>query len=154
MNTGMQTYQLRPSIKADHDAIAEIWHSSASLPGVGPLVMPPKAELRERVEVEFAAGWNVTVAVHINEIVGFVAIEPSEAVLAELFVRPQTIGSGIGRALLAHAMTAMPQGFTLITRLTNTRACNFYEKAGLIALRHDKHPRTGDPVICYGWNAR
>ncbi|WP_080761241.1 GNAT family N-acetyltransferase [Rhizobium rhizogenes] len=154
MNAGKQACRLRPSITADYDAIAEVWHSSASLSGVGPLVMPTKAELRERVELEFAAGWNVTVAVRANEIVGFVAIEPNKAVLAELFVRPASIGSGIGWALLAHAMTVMPQGFTLITRSSNTRARNFYERAGFIALRHDKHPRTGDPVICYGWNAR
>ncbi|MFT4181442.1 MAG: N-acetyltransferase, partial [Rhizobium sp.] len=154
MNDGLHAYQLRPAIEADHDAIAEIWHGSASLSGVGPLVMPAEAEMRERVAAEFAGGWNVTVAVRAHEIVGFVAIEPGEAVLAELFVRPASIGSGIGRALLAHAMSAMPQGFTLITRSTNLRARDFYEKAGLVALRDDRHPRTGDPVICYGWNIR
>lgn len=153
MNTS-QAYQLRPAIEADHDAIAEIWHSSASLPGVGPLIMPAEAELRERVTAEFAGGWNVTVAVREGELLGFLAIEPHEAVLAELFVRPISIGSGVGRALLAHAMAAMPQGFTLITRSTNLRARDFYERAGLVALRDDKHPRTGDPVICYGWNIR
>lgn len=153
MNT-LQACRLRPAIETDHDAIAEIWHGSASLPGVGPLVMPAEAEMRERVAAEFAGGWNVTVAVCADQIVGFVAIEPDQAVLAELFVRPASIGSGIGRALLAHAMRSMPQGFTLITRSANMRARHFYEKAGLVALRDDKYPRTGDPVICYGWNIR
>lgn len=58
MTLRTQTCKLRPSIQADYDAIAEIWHSSASLPGVGPPIMPTENELRERVELEFAAGWS------------------------------------------------------------------------------------------------
>ena len=145
-------YELRPSTEADHDAIARVWHSSASLPSVGPANMPTEAELRQRVDAEFAAGRNVTVAVRDNEIVGFVAIKPKEAVLAELFVHPNALGIGIGQALLAHAMGAMPGGFTLFTRPSNVKARRFYERAGLIALRDGVHPRSGDPIIYYGWN--
>jgi hypothetical protein len=32
------------------------------------------------------------------------------------------------------------------------RARRFYEKAGLIYLREDTHPRDGDPIVHYGWN--
>jgi ribosomal protein S18 acetylase RimI-like enzyme len=116
--------------------------------------MPTLSELRERVDLEFASGWNVTVAVRENDVIGFVAIKPSEAVLDQLFVRPGSTGGGLGQALLAHAMTAMPNGFTLFTRSANARARRFYEKAGLIFLRDDAHPRTGDPVTYYGWNVR
>ncbi|CAN5274574.1 hypothetical protein BH10PSE7_BH10PSE7_23310 [soil metagenome] len=149
-----QTYHFRPSVEADYDAIAAVWHSSASLDGVGPLVMPTRNELRERVDRAFAAGWAVTVAVRENDVIGFVAIRPREAILDELFVRPSFIGSGVGRALLAQAMTAMPQGFTLYTRSSNARARRFYEKAGLVYLRDDVHRRTGGPVTYYGWNMR
>lgn len=146
------TFRLRPPFAADYDAIAQVWHLGASLPGVGPELMPTEAELRARVDAEFASGWDVVVADRNGEILGFVAIRPREAVLAELFVRPGSIGGGIGKALLLHAMAAMPQGFTLYTRSANLRARSFYEKAGLVALRHDMHPRTGDPVTYYGWN--
>ena len=154
VNVSMRAYELRPSIEADHDAIAEIWHSSASLPGVGPPIMPTLGELRERVDLEFASGWSVMVAVCESDVIGFVAIKPKEAVLDQLFVRPGSLGRGIGQALLAHAVAAMPDGFTLLTRSTNTRARRFYEKAGLIFLRDGAHPRTGDPVTYYGWNVR
>ncbi|MEI5681408.1 MULTISPECIES: GNAT family N-acetyltransferase [unclassified Mesorhizobium] len=154
MNDNNPTYELRPAAKADHDAIADIWHSSASLEGVGPPTMPTLNELRARVDPEFAAGWVVTLAVRGDEVVGFAAIKPREAVLAELFVRPGSIGGGIGRALLAHCKMAMPEGFTLYTRSSNIRARRFYEKAGLIFLRDAVHPRTGDPVTHYGWNVR
>lgn len=151
MNLEPQAYKLRPSIEADRDAIAEVWHSSASLPGVGPPAMPTLDELRERVDVEFTAGWDVTVAARGSDLIGFVAIKPREAVLDQLFVRPESIGGGIGRALLAHAMATRPSGFTLHTRSTNERARRFYEKAGLILLRHAAHPRSSDPVTYYGW---
>jgi ribosomal protein S18 acetylase RimI-like enzyme len=154
MSIRTQTYELRASIESDHDAIAEVWHSSASLPGVGPPSMPTLGELRERVDLEFAAGWSVTVAVREGDVVGFAAIKRSEAVLDQLFVRPGSIGDGVGQALLAQAIAAMPNGFTLFTRSANTRARHFYEKAGLVFLRDDVHPRTGDPVAYYGWNVR
>jgi putative acetyltransferase len=152
MNLETGTYKLRPSLEADRDAIAEIWHISASLPTVGPTVMPSLAQLRERVEVEFARGWVVAVAAHGSDIAGFVAIKPPESVLDQIFVRPGSIGAGIGQALLAHAKAAMPCGFTLHTRSANKRARSFYEKAGLIYLREDVHPRDGDPIVHYGWN--
>lgn len=147
------TCELRPATKADHDAIADIWHSGASLEGVGPPTMPTQNELRQRVDLE-SAGWTVTVAVRGDEVIGFAAIKPREAVLAELFVRPGSIGGGVGQALLAHCKTAMREGFTLYTRSANMRARRFYEKAGLIFLRDDVHPRTGDPVTHYGWKVR
>lgn len=146
--------ELRPSIETDHDAIAKVWHSSASLPDVGPAVMPTEGELRRRVDLELAAGWEVTVATQNGDIVGFVAIMRKEAVLAELFVQPGFLGAGIGRLLLAHAIASMPQGFTLYTRAANERARQFYEKAGLVELGAGTHPRSGDAIVYYGWNAR
>lgn len=144
-------FTLRPARPTDHDAIAGIWHQGASLPGVGPRLVPSRIELRERLEEAVAAGLQVTVAAGDSGILGFVAIRPEDAVLAELFVRPDQIGLGIGRALLAQAMTAMPDGFTLYTRSSNARARFFYKQAGLVALGHGSHPRTGDPVTHYGY---
>ncbi|MBS3647865.1 GNAT family N-acetyltransferase [Pseudaminobacter sp. 19-2017] len=115
--------------------------------------MPTLQELRQKVDLELAGGWRVTVAVRENDVVGFVAMKPNEAVLNELFVRPEAIGSGVGQALLAHAKAVMPAGFTLFTRSANARARRFYENAGLIVLRQAAHPRTGEPVTYYRWNA-
>lgn len=151
MNAGNRAFELRPAIGADRDSIAEIWHSSASLPGVGPPVMPTARELRERVDLEFAAGWTVTVAANGSDIAGFAAIKPREAILDQLFVRPDRIGGGVGTALLAHSKLAMPEGFTLFTASSNMKARRFYEEAGLAFIRDDAHPRTGHPVTYYCW---
>jgi ribosomal protein S18 acetylase RimI-like enzyme len=148
------SWKLRPSMAADHDAIAEVWHDGASLPGVGPAVMPTLSELRHRVDLELAAGWRVTVAANQDFVIGFVATRPAEAVLDELFVRPGSIGRGIGRALLMHAMAEMPDGFTLYTRSANAAARRFYERTGLVFIRDGVHPGNGDPIAYYGWKAQ
>src|SRR4051812_14990621 len=91
---------LRPALPADYDTIAEIWHAGASLPTVGPATLPPMAVLRERVRAEFAAGWDVMLALRGDKIVGFAAMKPREAVLDQLFLDPGAVGGGVGRILL------------------------------------------------------
>lgn len=154
MSAQSPSFVLRPATCSDHDAIADIWHSSASLPGVGPPVMPTINELRRRVDDEIAAGWVVTVAEHNSAIVGFAAVKRNAAILDQLFVRPGQIGSGVGRALFNSCLEQMPAGFTLHTASSNNKARRFYEKAGMQVLRQDVHPRTGHPVTYYVWNAR
>jgi putative acetyltransferase len=144
-------FTLRPALETDHDGIAGIWHESASLPGVGPALMPTPTELRERIGREIAGGWVVTIAVRDREIIGFVAVTPHRAVLNEIFVRPASIGRGIGKALLDCAKRTMPQGFVLYTRATNMRARRFYEQAGLTHFLDGIHPSSGDPVAHYAW---
>jgi len=145
------SYIIRPATTADHEQIAEIWHSSASLPTVGPDAMPTLEELRRRLAMEFEAGWDVTVAALAGDVVGFMAIKPREAVLDQLFIRPGSLGAGLGRALPRHVMQAMPCGFTLYTRSANARARRFYERAGLSVLREGLHPRNRDPVTYCAW---
>ena len=116
--------------------------------------MPTVGQLRHRVDLELAGGWRVTVAVSRDSVLGFVATKPAEAALDQLFVRPGSIGRGVGRALLGQAMAEMPDGFTLYTRAANAAARRFYENAGLAYIREGVHPVNGDPVAHYGWKAR
>lgn len=147
----MMDIGLRPATAADCDAIAAIWHLSASLPGVGPAKLPTLERLRERVDIEIAAGWQVTVAVASGEIIGFLAIKPEAAILDQLFMHPDARGLGLGLLLLDAAKTQMPDGFILFTRPGNLPARRFYEKHGLSHLRDELHPVFGDPIVWYGW---
>lgn len=149
----MPGWLLRPAKISDYDAIAAVWHASASLPGVAPIVMPTASELRERLDIEMALGWQVTVADRDGDVIGFAAIKSQLSVLDQLFIRPEFIGKGLGRALLEHCRLLMPQGFTLHTATTNDRACSFYLKAGLKFLGYDRHPRTGHSISLYGWKS-
>ncbi|WP_168990505.1 GNAT family N-acetyltransferase [Aureimonas flava] len=131
--------------------MAAIWHAGASLPGVGPAVLPPIADLCERLRLDLVPHCRIVVAERAGEIVGFAALKLEERVLDQLFVRAGVLGGGIGRRLLDEAKRAMPEGFTLFTRPGNTRACRFYETAGLRRFRTDIHPRFGDTIVFYGW---
>ncbi len=146
-----RTFALRPAVDGDRSAIAALWHASASLPGVGPALMPTQDEMLERVALELAGGWDVTVAVDGGRLIGFVALKPQESVLDQLFVHPDSLGLGVGRALLAHAVEVMPDGFTLFTRSANGKAMHFYEREGLVHIGDGLHPKTSDPITHYGW---
>ncbi|MCY0147298.1 GNAT family N-acetyltransferase [Hoeflea sp. G2-23] len=116
--------------------------------------MPTLAELRNRVDQELAAGWQVTVAHVDHTIVGFVALKPRERILAELFLWPDQIGAGVGKRLLDHAKAVIPAGFELYTTSENSRARRFYEREGLRAFREARHPGSGHPVTYYRWRGR
>lgn len=142
---------LRPATESDFECIATIWHASASRPGVGPPTMPSLSDLRERVDLEIASGWSVTLAVRQDTILGFVATKPAARILDQLFVTPDAIGSGIGKLLFEQARRDMPSGFALHTAATNRTARTFYERAGMVLTRSAAHPRTGHPIVWYEW---
>ena len=142
---------LRAARSSDLDSVAQIWHDSAGLPGVGPPVMPTVQQLRQRVDAELATGWKLAVAVNDGEVVGMLAVRLATSVLEQLFVRPSHIGQQVGKVLLQEAMNSMPDGFKLFTATANRRAQAFYERQGLVFLREGPDPRTGRPVLFYGW---
>ncbi|KQQ88695.1 GNAT family N-acetyltransferase [Aureimonas sp. Leaf324] len=147
----MEAIRLRDLRPDDIDGLADIWHASASLPGVGPAALPSPEAMRWRFEHELMPACRIIVAEQGGEPVGFAAMKLGERVLDQLFVRPGFLGGGVGRSLLDAVKREMPDGFTLFTRPTNPRACRFYEAAGLRLLRHETHPRFGDPIVVYGW---
>lgn len=149
--THEQAVSMRSADEGDFDVLAELWHESASLPGVGPAIIPPLPDLRKRMSREVADGWHVTVAVLADEIVGFLALKPEIFLLDQLFVRPEVLGVGVGKALFDKAKVAMPSGFTLHTAATNARARAFYERADMTLFKEEAHPRFGHPIVWYRW---
>ena len=105
--------------------------------------------MRTRVDAEIDGGWHVVVAHDREEVLGFVAMLPDQAKLAQIFVTPEWLGQGIGKSLMAAAAQAMPGGFTLWTHGDNVRARRFYE--GLSPLRREDgmHPTHGHPIRTY-----
>lgn len=137
---------LRELFPSDLDALALIWFNSARLPGVGPENIPPVPELRERMDREIEAGWHVTVASDATGIVGFLAIRRDKALLDQLFLRPDSIGKGVGRKLFEQAKRLMPLGFSLHTAATNGRV----RQRGVIWSVALGHRQAALAVMCRG----
>jgi GNAT superfamily N-acetyltransferase len=75
----------------------------------------------------------VTVAERDRQVVGFYALagDPPEGTLADLFVAPERIGTGVGRALWEHAMVAARTlGFERLTLEADPGAEPFYLAMG------------------------
>ena len=66
----------------------------------------------------------------------------------EIFVQPEVIGTGVGRALLRRALSELADaGFGRVTLWVvegNTRACRFYERMGLRTDGSTKVARMGE----------
>jgi GNAT superfamily N-acetyltransferase len=89
----------------------------------------------EGVQEQVMAG-DVWVATGVDgEVAGMVALGPAEQPntldLDKLFVEPQRIRTGVGRALLAHAIDeAQHRGAKRLTVLADPNAAGFYERNG------------------------
>ncbi|MFM9829480.1 MAG: GNAT family N-acetyltransferase, partial [Sphingomonas sp.] len=82
-------------------------------------------------------------------VAGFVAMSPHDRQLEQIFVAPAFHRRGVGAALLAHARTVMPEGFTLWTHGDNHGAARFYDAVGMELLGPAVHPRHGYPILTY-----
>ena len=136
----------------DLDAVARVWHESASAMDGAAADVPSLDALRQRIDAELEAGWELHVAMRGKRVVGMLAIKPDFATLDQIFVAPGEQGRGVGTALLETARRTLPTGFTLRMAASNDRPRRFYEKHGLKPLGEGMHPRTGVPVRFYGWN--
>lgn len=121
---------LRPYAPGEETALAELWFESWLSIGLEQPVVT-KAVLIERVPRDLAGRWEVTVAEANGELLGFLALAPSEQRLDQLFIAPHAQGLGVGSALFEVARRRLPDGFWLATHSDNSRARAFYEKAGM-----------------------
>jgi GNAT superfamily N-acetyltransferase len=111
---------------------------------------PPSADaLLQRLTGDLAR-CHIAVAHNGPEIVAFVAYDPDQRWLRQLFVHPASQGLGIGTRLLAAAKQAMPDGW-LRTDETNEHARRFYLGRGLRVRRIGPHAITGAPTVELEW---
>jgi N-acetylglutamate synthase-like GNAT family acetyltransferase len=88
-----------------------------------------RAELT--VRPEHLARWIVRVAERDGAVVGFAAVDPEARELEMLFVEPDAIGSGVGRALLQDALTrAREAGLEHLLIESDPDAEPFYRSQG------------------------
>lgn len=142
---------IREAKSYDLDALAVVWHDSASNMDGATSEMPSVDQLRKRVDHELASGWKLHIAECKGSIVGLLATKPEEAVLDQIFVLTSEQGNGIGLKLIEFAKRIMNNGFTLRMAANNLRATVFYESCGLRLVGKGTHPVSSVPVKYYAW---
>lgn len=138
-----------PFTMADMEPLAKLWQASVAEMG---LAMPtPDLAFFEGKLAELAPIREITLARQGARLCGFIALDPEAAVLDQLFLDPSVLRRGLGARLFALAVARMPEGFTLYTPSSNTRARAFYIAQGMVEIRQDKHPVWGHPITYLEW---
>ena len=140
---------IRPLRQQDADKLAALWHESWRSTGVQASSQVSPAELRHTISLELSDGWDVTVAEHGGDLLGFVALKRANRCLDQLFIAPHAKRLGIGRELFGLAKRVMPQGFWLRTAAENRDARAFYEAVGMKLVRIEPHPKHGHKTAIY-----
>lgn len=135
----------------DTDALVRMWRASFEH-GVG--VVDPHS-LEEQIEYLRSKVLPVNrarVAKEDKAIVGFLASNAES--VAQLYVRVQNIGQGIGSRLLRLAQSESSGSLWLFTFLRNAQACRFYEHQGFVAVAHGFEPMWKLDDVKYQWVRR
>jgi len=127
------TFYIRLARVEEAAALSDLCFRSKAVWGYDPEFMALMPAALEVVPEHVAAG-DVWIATGVDgEIAGVVALAPGDAPdtlnLNKLFVEPRHIRSGVGRALLAHAVAeARQRGSERLTILADPNAADFYER--------------------------
>jgi predicted N-acetyltransferase YhbS len=126
---------IRPARIEEASALSELCIRSKAVWGYDEAFMALARAVLQVSPEQIAAGdvWVATGA--DGEVAGIVALGPSEQPntldLDKLFVDPQQIRNGVGRALMAHAIDeAQHRGAKQLTVLADPNAAGFYERNG------------------------
>jgi GNAT superfamily N-acetyltransferase len=132
-------FYIRPARVEEAAALSDLCFRSKAVWGYDPEFMALMLAALGVAGEDIAAGdvWVATGA--DGQIAGVVALAPGDAPgaldLNKLFIEPRHIRSGVGRALLAHAIAeARRRGAGRLTILADPNAAAFYERAGAVRI--------------------
>lgn len=131
--------RIRPALASEAALLSELAMRSKAHWGYPPAFMAAcRDELRYSAAQIGSARYTFVIAERAGEPAGFYALDKAsttEVELEALFVEPACIGTGIGRALLRHAVAeATRQGAATLVIQGDPNAAAFYEAAGAVPL--------------------
>jgi GNAT superfamily N-acetyltransferase len=136
VTTTADACRIRPAVAGEATMLSELALRSKAHWGYSPAFMAAcRAELTYSGARIDSPSCTFAVAERSDEPVGFYALYASaaELELEALFVEPAHIGSGIGRALMRHAVAeAVRQGAARLVIQGDPHAAAFYEAAGCV----------------------
>jgi ribosomal protein S18 acetylase RimI-like enzyme len=135
----------------DTDALVQMWRASFEH-GVGITDPHPLDEQIEYLRTTVMPAHRVRVAKEGETIVGFLASNAES--IAQLHVRVQNIGRGIGTQLLRLAQSESAGSLWLFTFAQNVRACRFYEHHGFVMVARGFEPTWKLNDVKYRWVRR
>ncbi|MGW4564346.1 GNAT family N-acetyltransferase [Streptomyces sp. NPDC004561] len=143
---------LRPAVKADARAAADVWLRSfaAALPTVvRPRTDDDVREYFRDVVVPLRETW--VAEANGDRIVGVMVLNGD--LLSQLYLDPEWRGRGIGDRFVMLAKERSPNGLTLWTFQVNKPAHRFYERHGFTAEEHTDGSgnEEREPDVRYVW---
>ena len=145
--------EIRPATVEDATRIAEVWLSSWRATFDFEPAHPDedvRRWVREELLVE-AEGWVATDPSDGDSVIALLGL--SDTMVEQLYVRPDRIGRGVGRALLELAKRRRPDGLDLYCFAANDRARRFYERNGFeaVAFGDGSGNEERQPDVLYRW---
>ena len=122
---------------ADTEALVRMWRAGFDF-GVGVKDFHPIQEQVTYLRETLQPAYRLRVAWEGDALAGFLA--SNEESVAQLHVRVERIGHGIGTRLLALAKAESSGSLLLYTFAQKTRAPRFYERAGFVAIEEGFEP--------------
>ncbi len=153
MTEARSAFDIRPATADDATQIADVWLASWRATFDFEPAHPDddvRRWVREELLVE-ADNWVATDASHDEAVIALLGL--SDTMVEQLYVRPDWIGRGVGRALLDLAKRRRPHGLELYSFAANDRARRFYERNGFVpvAFGDGSGNEEGRPDVLYRW---
>ena len=145
--------EIRPATVEDATRIADVWLSSWRATFDFEPAYPDedvRRWVREELLVE-AEDWVATDPSDGDSVIALLGL--SDTMVEQLYVRPDRIGRGVGRALLELAKRRRPDGLDLYCFAANYRARRFYERNGFeaVAFGDGSGNEERQPDVLYRW---
>jgi GNAT superfamily N-acetyltransferase len=145
--------EIRPATVEDATRIADVWLSSWRATFDFEPAYPDedvRRWVREELLVE-AEDWVATDPSDGDSVIALLGL--SDTMVEQLYVRPDRIGRGVGRALLELAKRRRPDGLDLYCFAANDRARRFYERNGfeVVAFGDGSGNEERQPDVLYRW---
>jgi GNAT superfamily N-acetyltransferase len=146
-------FDIRAATAGDATQIADVWLSSwRATFDFEPAHSDDDVRrwVREELLVE-AEDWVATDPSQSHRVIALLGL--SEAMVEQLYVRPEWIGQGVGRGLLDLAKRLRPDGLELYCFAANGRARRFYERNGFVpvAFGDGSGNEERQPDVLYRW---
>ncbi|HWD27018.1 MAG TPA: GNAT family N-acetyltransferase [Rhizomicrobium sp.] len=145
---------IRRARETDFDAIARVWMESWQSLRLPHWQEANYDEMRARIPVEIAGGWQLFVADDEGTIAAMLAFRTRDNYLDQIFVGSAYQHSGLGKRLLAVVREHLPDEILLRADTRNAFAIAWYEREGFVRENEVMQDGWDAPRVYYRWKRK